>query len=47
MGVTAKYYKQLSTKLELLEVCYNEGYTWLTGASGGEVGQNPRCDTVV
>ena len=40
---TTKYYKQWSTKLELLEVCYGEDHPQ---GSGGEAGQSPRWNSM-
>ena len=36
--VTTKYYKQQSTKPELLKVCYSEGHHWIKGAEVAKQG---------
>lgn len=47
LEATAKYYKQNSTKSELLEVCYHQERAWLTRAQVAKGGQNPRSDSGV
>ena len=45
METTAKYYKQWSTKSELLEVCYHRRHAWLEGAQVAKQGGIPGVTT--